>query len=107
MVARVVGGEKSKIGASLVWNLEDNTDPDWEVVANTIPAIVISHGKNWADAPTVQEQENYEDGSGGNNVNIFVDKEFSDDATEGFDDMIFWISPHVLNNKMVRAGILP
>jgi len=94
-------------GDNIVWNLEDNTDADWEVVANTIPAIVISHGKNWADAPTVHEQENYEDGSAGNNNNIFVDKDFSADATAGFDDLIFWISPLVLGNRMLEAGILP
>ena len=94
-------------GDNIVWNLEDNGDADWQIVATSIPAIVISHGKNWSDAPTVQEQENYEDGSAGNNVNIFVDKEYSDDATEGFDDIVFWVSPHILGSRMVQAGILP
>lgn len=90
-----------------VWNLEDTTDADFEIIATDIPAIVISHGKNWIDTPTVQEEENYEDGTAGNTVRTFVDKGYSDDATKGFDDLVIWISPHVLRTMAVKSGILP
>lgn len=90
-----------------VWNLEDNTDTDFAIIATDIPAIVISHGKNYLDTPSVQEEENYEDGSVGNTIRTFVDKDYSEDATEGFDDLMIWISPHVLRTMAVKAGILP
>jgi hypothetical protein len=87
--------------------MEDNTDVDFQIVAQNIPVIVISHGKNWIETPTVQEEENYDDGSAGNNDRVFVDKDYSNDATEGFDDMLLWISPHVLRNRMLMSGSLP
>lgn len=90
-----------------VWNLEDNTDADFAIIATDVPAIVLSHGKNYLDTPSVQEEENYEDGSAGNNIRTFVDKGYSEDATEGFDDMVIWISPHILRTMSVKAGILP
>ena len=71
-------------------------------VAEYIPAIVVSHGKNWVDnAPTAHESENIDDDI------TFVDKDYSDDATEGFDDMLIWISPYVLRNRMLMSGLLP
>jgi len=38
---------------------------------------------------------------------IFVYRDFSSDSTSGFDDMLIWISPHILRAKMLEAGILP
>ena len=70
-------------------------------IATGIPAIVVSHGKNWADTPSTDETENL------NNDANFVYRDFSSDSAKGFDDLIIWISPHILRTKMLNAGILP
>jgi len=76
-------------------------------VATLVPAIVVSHGRNWTETPTAHEAENYDDGSAGDTDKTFVEKDYSQDATEGFDDLLFWISPHVLRNRMLQSGALP
>ena len=77
-------------------------------VAQDIPVIVISHGKNWANTPTAEEEENYDDSTVGTDAQKkFVYRDFSADATVGYDDLMIWISPHILRTKMLNAGILP
>ncbi len=77
-------------------------------IATNVPAVVVSHGSNGEATPTsLHELENYDDGTAGDTDGTFVDKDFSRDATEEFDDMLIWISPHALRSKMVQAGILP
>lgn len=77
-------------------------------VGNNIPAVIISHGPNGFGAYTQQgtklqnstdigEQTNY---AGGIN---FV----SQDTTPTFDDLVVWLSPNTLFNRMVAAGKLP
>lgn len=66
-------------------------------VATGVPAVIISHGKNWAETPSTDETENLNDDAN------FVYKDYSSD----FDDMLIWISPHILRTKMLNAGILP
>jgi len=70
-------------------------------VATAIPAIVISHGKNWASATSDDEGQNT-DGD-----NEFVDKGYSATVGAEFDDLMIWISPHILRTMTVKAGILP
>lgn len=70
-------------------------------VARTVPVIVLSHGGNGPEAARAHELENSDDDA------IFVYRDFSGDATAGFDDMLIWISPHILRAKMLDAGILP
>jgi prepilin-type N-terminal cleavage/methylation domain-containing protein len=69
-------------------------------VAATIPAIVLSRGANGA-AAGADENEN------GDNDAVFVSKEYSTLAVNPFDDMVEWIVPTILNNRMVKAGKLP
>lgn len=77
-------------------------------VGSNIPAVIISHGPNGLGAYTQQgiklqnstdvgEQTNY---AGGIN---FV----SQDTTPTFDDLVVWLSPNALFNRMVAAGKLP
>ena len=77
-------------------------------VATAVPAVVVSHGKNGLGAypanggtqigtATGDEEENSDDN------NTFVSKNFS----QTFDDVVVWISPPVLINRMVTAGRLP
>ena len=79
-------------------------------VATNVPAVVISHGKNGAGAYTPQgvqlargssadELEN-SDGSADNDYVSHL-------PTPTFDDLMIWISPSILNSRMVSAGKLP
>lgn len=77
------------------------------IVAANIPAVIVSHGKNGAEAPSVHEQENYDDGSAGDTNKTFVDKPSDSPVAGTFDDMLIWISPYMLRNRMLNAGILP
>lgn len=70
-------------------------------VARTVPAIILSHGRNGTGATSPHELENSDDDA------IFVYRDFSSDATAGFDDLLIWISPHILRAKLLDAGILP
>ncbi len=79
-------------------------------LAENVPAIVVSHGANWSNTPSADEDENYDDGSAGDTDRDFVYKDFvkdSSDPSNDFDDMMTWISPHVFRAKMLDAGILP
>ncbi len=72
-------------------------------LALNIPAIVVSHGKNWPTNPpaSADEIENTDPDI------TFVSGDFSANVVTGFDDMVIWISPHVLRTMSVKAGILP
>lgn len=85
---------------------------------NDIPAVILSHGKNGAGATSnagilvsntsatnVDEQDN----AGGDGTR-FVSRIGSDNqAAPGgeFDDLVAWISPNILYNRMVNAQRLP
>jgi prepilin-type N-terminal cleavage/methylation domain-containing protein len=79
-------------------------------IAGSVPVVIISHGKNGAGAYTTQgtqlavgsdadELEN-SDGSTDNNY-------VSHTLSPTFDDLVVWISPNILYNRMVAAGKLP
>ncbi len=72
-----------------------------DATARNIPAVIVSHGKNWSDTPSADEVENTD------NDAVFVDKDYSQADGEAFDDLVIWISPHALKVMMVRAGALP
>jgi len=63
-----------------------------------IPAIIISHGKNWAATGDVNEKEN-KDGD----VN-FVDKNH---VNQGYDDFVGWVNLNKLIATMVSVKKLP
>jgi len=75
-------------------------------VANDIPAIVVSHGKNWATAASDDEGQN-DPNINNDTDNEFVDKDYTQTAGAEFDDLMIWISPHILRTMTVKAGILP
>lgn len=90
-------------------------------VAESIPAVVISHGKNGNGAYTPagtalpaatdpDERANEIVPSGGTGwTDNGTAKEFVKRSarTAGYDDEVVWISPGVLFNRMVSAGKLP
>jgi len=75
------------------------------------PAIVISMGNNWAGIATASADE-LANASGTvlnstysvTNTNTFVVAGYSE---INFDDMLTWISPHLLFSKLITAGQLP
>lgn len=69
------------------------------VVASNIPVVIISWGKNGVIIPAVGSAE----GENRNNNTDFVTQDFS----PNFDDIVVWISPSVLFNRVVAAGQLP
>ena len=70
-------------------------------VASQIPAIIISHGKNWATTTSANESENTDTDT------TFVDRLYSNNTAATFDDQVIWISPNVLKARLVSAGRLP
>ena len=71
------------------------------------PAMFLSHGKNGYGA--YQQQGNQLAGGGteelenSDNDNKFI----SHETTIDYDDLVFWVSPNTLINRMVAAGKLP
>ncbi len=96
--------------------------------ATFVPAVIVSHGKNGLGATTVfngvalpapavgtDEAQNEDT----NTDNIFYSRTYSegaagcaDDTNEAnllcqFDDIVMWVSPNILMNRMVKAEVLP
>ena len=77
-------------------------------VASTIPAVIVSHGSNGFGAYTPQGTQLAVSGNLDEADNSISDLTFvSHDFTSTFDDLVVWISPNVLFNRMVAAGKLP
>lgn len=84
-------------------------------LSNTIPVVIISHGKSGNGAYNTQgtqlplgtdvdEQDNQLTAAGTATANNnFVSKT----PTAAFDDIVIWLSPNILFNRMVTAGRLP
>jgi prepilin-type N-terminal cleavage/methylation domain-containing protein len=65
-----------------------------------VPVIIFSTGKNGAQGGTTSSDE--AENLSANRV--FINHDFVQDS---FDDIMIWISPNVLINRMVAAGKLP
>ena len=81
------------------------------LAANNVPAVIYSPGKNGATQPPVSPDELFNT-TVTTNVNFdrtFVSRTITQTgSTDGeFDDIVVWLSPHVLFNRMVAAGKLP
>ncbi len=75
---------------------------DSDKIAEKLPAIIISHGRNSKNNdPSPDEQINLD------NSATFIQRDYSQKDGDEFDDIIVWISPHTLRYKMLQAGILP
>ena len=84
-------------------------------LASNVPVIVISHGKNGNGAFTTlgiklsagsdtDEIQNQLNATGtGTTSNDFVSKT----TTPTYDDIVVWLSPNILYNRMIAAGKLP
>jgi len=92
---------------STVGNLNVGLTPGATDVAANIPAVVTSHGTNGLGAYTPAGAQlpgaAGDEAENANNDNNFVNH----DPTPAFDDLVVWISPNTLMNRMVTAGKLP
>lgn len=83
-------------------DVRDSADAGFSNVVTAVPAIVVSFGANGGTAAnSTHEQENQDSDA------VFVLKSYSRDGANEFDDLLTWISPAVLMNRMVVAGRLP
>lgn len=81
-------------------------------IATNIPVLIVSHGKNGFGAylptgaklpdasATADEQDNAD-------VSVPPDFVSIEPNVQGFDDVVDWVSPNILSNRMVTAGKLP
>jgi prepilin-type N-terminal cleavage/methylation domain-containing protein len=78
-------------------------------VASTIPVVIVSHGTNGFGAYTPQGTQlavssDADEADNSTSDTTFVSHDF---VQNGFDDLVLWISPNILFNRMVAAGQLP
>lgn len=70
-------------------------------IASAIPAVILSKGRNGATAPADADELENLDGD-----NSFVQRTQATSAG-GYDDLVTWLSPNILFNRMLAAGRLP
>ncbi len=70
-------------------------------VVDLIPAVVFSGGQNDFTGTSSLEQENTD----GDVIFTFTD--YREETNKEFDDLMIWLSPNILKNRMVQAGRLP
>jgi len=83
-------------------------------VAEVIPAVVLSTGKNWATFTSADEIANAGEatvggGPSGSSYRIAGNRDFvsTDYSEANFDDLLTWLSPNILYTRMIAAGRLP
>jgi prepilin-type N-terminal cleavage/methylation domain-containing protein len=81
------------------------------VIANSLPAVVVSHGKNGAGAFNVSGGTNPAPTGADEIANQNRDDKFvlhppSNVPGSEFDDLVAWVSPYILFNRMISAGRL-
>jgi len=79
-------------------------------LTTTAVAVIWSVGKNGSDLTTggvsADESENPNPNSGAH-PDPTVDRFVSHEPTPAFDDIVVWLSPNILFNRMIAAGRLP
>lgn len=68
------------------------------VLASAVPAVILSRGKNGGVAPTDADEQENTDAD-----NDYVQRT----VTTTFDDVVTWLPPGILTNRMIAAGRLP
>ena len=77
-------------------------------VATTVPAVIVSHGKNSAGAFNSAGGINAASLDANELQNTDGDDDFvSKTGDPNYDDFTVWLSPNILFNRMVAAGKLP
>lgn len=75
-------------------------DSGTDTITDKAAVVIVSTGANGGTTPPVpsDEEENI------NETDIFISTGYSE---ENFDDIIIWMSPYILYNRLVSAGRLP
>jgi prepilin-type N-terminal cleavage/methylation domain-containing protein len=68
-----------------------------------VPVVIYSTGKNGQNGGTSADEAENPNPNSADNDRVFV----SHLPTPTFDDLVVWISPNILYNRMVAAGKLP
>jgi prepilin-type N-terminal cleavage/methylation domain len=68
-----------------------------------VPVVIYSTGKNGQNGGTSADEAENPNPNSADNDSVFV----SHTPTPTFDDLVVWISPNILFNRMVAAGKLP
>ena len=72
------------------------------------PAIFYSTGKNFGIGGTsADERENPNRNTGAGNPDPQAGRFISRDPSADFDDIVVWLSPNILYNRLISAGRLP
>lgn len=85
-------------------------DPETSnVLSNNAVAVIYSLGKNAPAGGTGADESANPNANSGNNDSVFVSHTpVGVGGTGGeFDDLVIWLSPNILFNRMVAAGMLP
>ncbi len=95
-------------GTLNVLSASPSASPPGVTIAGNIPVVIISHGRNAAGAWTplgtqLPASSNADELENSNGDSTFV----SHTPSTTFDDLVVWISPNILFNRMVAAGKLP
>jgi len=78
-------------------------------LANNTPAIIYSVGGNATTGGVGTDEAANPNPNGGSNNAVFVAHNLTATAAAGgeFDDIVTWVSPNVLFNRMIAIGALP
>lgn len=76
------------------------------LTSSGVPVVIFSTGRNGAYGGTGTDEAANLDGSNANSNKTFVSHAYTPAPNE-FDDLVIWISPNILINRMVAAGKLP
>ncbi len=82
------------------------------VIANQIPVVILSHGANGFGAinsggaanPAATSADELENSNGNDD---FVSHTPTSPGANEFDDLVIWLSPNILYNRLIAAGRLP
>jgi len=71
-------------------------------LSNNAVAVIYSRGKNGSAAPMSADEV-----ANGNADRVFVSHTQNSTGPNEFDDLVTWISPNILYNRLIAAGRLP
>ena len=82
--------------------------------SNSLPVVIISHGKNGYggtsdEGGAIAAATSLDEVTNATGANNFVSRTITAPGAglAEFDDLVIWLSPNVLYNRMVAAGKLP
>ena len=83
--------------------------PPDTTLTNSAPAVIYSIGANGLSGGTGPDEAENPNPNSSNNDRLFVSRPPRSEGTAAgaFDDIVVWLSPHVLYSRMVAAGKLP